>query len=333
MSGQERSGGPAAVDTGTAPAGQVDRGPLALLYGVAVGDALGVPVEFLARDSFHVTGMRGWGTHQQPPGTWSDDTSLTLALADVMGPDGVDAAALARAFVAWHDHAAYTAGGVVFDIGNATAAAIARLRRGAKPERAGGTGDFDNGNGSLMRVAPLAFALSAVADPAERLAMVRLVSSLTHAHDCSVTACFWYVEMCSRLRAGLAPREAYAALCRAAAGALAPFRRKRFDRLLGGDIADLPRDAIRSSGYVVDTLEAAFWCLLTTESYREAVLTAVNLGDDTDTTGAVTGAMAALAWGRGSIPAEWLEALQGRDVIEAVGARLSARMEGRTCLC
>ena len=134
----------------------------AQLLGVAVGDALGVPVEFRARGSFHVDGMLGHGTHDQPAGTWSDDTSLTLALADALADalahplagDAVSLSRLARNCVAWQDKGAFTAHGQAFDIGNATARAIGRLKRGVRPEQAGGREERDNGNGSLMRVAP-----------------------------------------------------------------------------------------------------------------------------------------------------------------------------------
>jgi ADP-ribosylglycohydrolase len=100
-----------------------------LLFGVAVGDALGVPVEFQQRGSFNVTGMRGYGAHNQPPGTWSDDTSLTLCLADLLA-HGFDPDDIARNFIRWHDEGAFTAHGAVFDIGISTAKAISRLKAG-----------------------------------------------------------------------------------------------------------------------------------------------------------------------------------------------------------
>ena len=290
----------------------------ALLLGVAVGDALGVPVEFLARGSFHVDAMRGHGTHDQPAGTWSDDTSLTLALADAMEGDAVSLPRLAQNFIAWHDRGAFTPRGVVFDIGNATDRAISRLRRGVPPERAGGAEEGDNGNGSLMRVAPLVFIMEGKS-PEERFRLIQAVSSVTHAHAWSVTACFIFLELLRKLLAGAAKEEAYAELREELAappsfldsGALTKFR-----RILKEDIRALPENAIHSSGFVVDTLEAAFWCFLTTPAYKDAVLTAVNLGEDTDTTAAVTGALAATAYGMEAIPEEWLARLQGKEQID-----------------
>ncbi|MBD5539486.1 MAG: ADP-ribosylglycohydrolase family protein [Desulfovibrio sp.] len=297
----------------------------ALLLGVAVGDALGVPVEFRARGSFHVDGMRGHGTHDQPAGTWSDDTSLTLALADAIAGDAVSLPRLARNFIAWHDAAAFTPHGAVFDVGNATARAIGRLRRGTAPELAGGTEERDNGNGSLMRVAPLVFLLAG-RGPEERFRIIKAVSSVTHAHAWSVTACFIFLEVLRKLTAGIPKEKAYAELREDLAtppSFLDAAALEKFRRILREDIRDLPEADIRSSGFVVDTLEAALWSFLTTDTYRDAVLRAVNLGEDTDTTGAVTGALAAMAYGLDAIPEEWLARLQAREQILRMADRLA----------
>lgn len=306
---------------------KADDRPLALILGVAVGDALGVPVEFKKRSTFHVTGMQGYGTHHQPPGTWSDDTSLTLALADNLLADGdrPDLECIAWGFTEWYDKAAYTPYGKVFDVGNATAAAIKRLKKGVAPEKAGGADERDNGNGSLMWVAPLAFYMFGIRDAEERFRIVRDVSSLTHAHEWSVAACYIYVEMLNKLRMGRKKKAAYAELREDFARGV-PFISKatlaKFVRILENDISLLPEEDIRSSGFVIDTLEAALWCFLTTDNYKDAVLKAVNLGEDTDTSGAVTGALAGLAYGLGSIPREWLDQLAGREEIQRIAIRM-----------
>ena len=306
---------------------KADDRPLALILGVAVGDALGVPVEFKKRGTFHVTSMQGYGTHHQPPGTWSDDTSLTLALADNLLADGYrpDLECIAWGFTEWYDKAAYTPYGKVFDVGNATAAAIKRLKKGVAPEKAGGADERDNGNGSLMRVAPLAFYMFGIRDAEERFRIVRDVSSITHAHEWSVAACYIYVEMLNKLRMGRKKKAAYAELREDFARGV-PFISKttlaKFVRILENDISLLPEEDIRSSGFVIDTLEAALWCFLTTDNYKDAVLKAVNLGEDTDTTGAVTGALAGLAYGLGSIPREWLDQLAGREEIQRIAIRM-----------
>lgn len=295
----------------------------AVLLGVAVGDALGVPVEFKARGGFHVADMQGYGTHHQPPGTWSDDTSLTLALADSLSR-GCDMRDIARNFVRWHDEAAFTAHDEVFDIGMATAKAIRRIKSGVAPERAGGAEENDNGNGSLMRIAPLVFYL-ADKPHEERFRLTQAVSSLTHAHAWSVMACCIYLEMLGKLLAGTEKDAAYADLRdefrsgHPAVGGDAP---AKFDRILKADIRALPKRDIRSGGFVIDTLEAALWCFLTTDNYQDAVLKAVNLGGDTDTTAAVTGALAGLAYGLASIPAIWLEQVARHTAIRRIAAAM-----------
>jgi ADP-ribosylglycohydrolase len=282
----------------------------ALLLGLAVGDALGVPVEFRPRGSFRVSGMQGYGTHNQPPGTWSDDTSLALCLCDSL-TRGFDLDDIARNFIKWRDQGAFTARGDVFDIGGTTARAIAGLKAGVRPAEAGGRGERDNGNGSLMRIAPLVFYLKGKPLP-ERFQAAQAVSSLTHAHPISVAACFIYLEYLLKLLDGIGKRKAYARLqfdfqknCSFIDGQTL----NRFARILQDDISALPESAIRSGGFVVDTLEAALWCFLNTENYAAAVLRAVNLGDDSDTTGAVTGALAGLTYGPEDIPEAWRQGI------------------------
>lgn len=251
------------------------------VYGQAVGDALGVPYEFMARGAFSCTGMTGHGAHGQPAGTWSDDTSMALAICDSYRELGrIDVGDIRARFLAWYREDAYTCD-ALFDIGNATATAL-RLGHGLSGER-------DNGNGSLMRTVPLAFT-SATDDE------VRAVSAITHAHPTSAEACVRMVHVAHELIAGEAPGDV-AAAC--------------------GVDADKPRSEVRSGGYVLHTFDAALWCLANTSSYADCVLAAVNLGDDTDTTAAVVGALAGIVYGADAIPGEWLAALHGKDVIEA----------------
>lgn len=265
------------------------------VYGVAVGDALGVPAEFRARDTYRVDGMVGFGTYDKPAGTYSDDTSLTLATANsIRICNGIDADDMRERYRAWLFDGAYVVDGKVFDVGNTTREA---LERGCGLE-----GVRSNGNGSLMRIAPLAF-VDGVTDE-----QIEAVSAITHAHEIAKRACVVYVRLAQRLCAGVPVGEAIGGI--PACGASEPFA--RLPR-----IGALSRDDIRSTGYVVDTLEAALWCLATTESFEEAVLTAVNLGEDTDTIGAVTGGLAGIVYGYGSIPREWIGALRGRGILEA----------------
>jgi ADP-ribosyl-[dinitrogen reductase] hydrolase len=300
-----------------------------VLFGVAVGDALGVPVEFRSREEIRrdpVTDMRGYGTYNLPPGTFSDDSSLTFCLAEALA-GGYDLHAIARNFVKWKEDNYWTARGVMFDIGIATSQAINRLSAGVRPDLAGGTGENSNGNGSLMRIAPLLFYIRGM--PAgRRFEITREVSSLTHGHIRSVIACHYYLEFARLLFEGVRMFEAYRILQETIpefleSMAVDPAEIALFSRLLQGNIHELPEDAIRSTGYVLHTLEASVWCLLTTGSYRDAVLRAVNLGSDTDTTGAVTGALAGLYYGFDSIPAAWRQQLARHNDIEDLAERLA----------
>ena len=251
------------------------------IYGLAVGDALGVPYEFRPRGSFTCTGMVGHGTHDQPAGTWSDDTSMTLATCDSIRACGrVDTGDMLSRFRAWIDDGAYAIDGVVFDYGNTTARALAA--------GTGCAGERDNGNGSLMRIAPLAFT-DATDDE------VRAVSAITHAHPVSAETCVEMVRVMRALAAGASPAEAVP------------------DCEVHNAASEKDQG---SGGFVRDTYCAALWCLVVSGSYEECVLRAVNLGDDTDTTAAVAGALAGIAYGADAIPATWMEVLRGRDIIE-----------------
>lgn len=263
------------------------------VYGAAVGDALGVPYEFRRRGEFACTGMVGGGAHDQLAGTWSDDTSLLLATCDSLRECGgkVRVDDLRRRFCDWMRDGRYTPDGFCFGIGNTTAKALAE-----------GKGCVDvrsNGNGSLMRIAPLVFADASDRDVAE-------ASAVTHAHSVSVDACVAFVHTARDLAAGVPAREAVER--NAPEG-------EEFSRV--GRAGELRRCEVESSGYVVHTLEASLWCLLNTDDYAACALAAVNLGDDSDTTACVAGALAGIVYGAESIPQEWLAALRRKDLIEA----------------
>ena len=302
-----------------------------ILLGVATGDALGVPVEFRQRallKASPVTDMTGYGTYNLPPGNWSDDASLTLCLAEALTV-GPDLDLIAKHFMSWLYDNYWTAPGYVFDVGIATSKAIGRLRQGIRPDLAGGFDVQENGNGSLMRILPL-LVYTYDLPVAERYSVIKDVSSITHGHVRSVIACFYYLELAQLLvetgdkeESYLRVRETVPAHLHALS--INPGEIALFNRLLNEDIALQPEAGISSTGYVLHTLEAAVWCLMTTSSYSEAVLKAVNLGEDTDTTGAVTGGLAALLYGADSIPAPWLEVLARRNDIEDLATRLAEK--------
>ena len=299
-----------------------------ILFGVAIGDALGVPVEFKSREEISqqpVTDMIGYGTHNKPAGTFSDDSSLNFCLAEAIA-SGFSLEGTARNFINWRYDNYWTADNEVFDIGITTQRAIDRLVKGTPPQHAGDFEEESNGNGSLMRILPL---LVYIKDKptVTRYDLIKQVSSMTHGHARSVIACFYYLEFALGLLDGEEKFVVYNRLQKDVAEYLRSINMSRdetslFDRLLIDRIDMIPENQIRSSGYVLHTLEASIWCLLNTDNYKDAVLKAVNLGQDTDTTSAVTGGLAGLLYGHDSIPQHWLSQLARKDDIEDLSVRM-----------
>ncbi|MCU0392992.1 MAG: ADP-ribosylglycohydrolase family protein [Thermoflexibacter sp.] len=307
------------------------------LIGLVVGDALGVPVEFKSRDYLKINPVRdmfGFGTYQQPAGTWSDDSSLAFCLADALC-SGYDLQAIADWFVAWYDEKAWTPHGQVFDIGISTSAAINKLKKGVSYTLSGGNDESSNGNGSLMRILPLVFYIKN--EPIERrYQMIKEVSSITHAHIRSVLSCFIYVEYALLLLQGKDKWEAYKKMQDIVNhfiknNAIASETEiNQFHRILENPINDyevMPiyqckESEVYSSGYVIYTLEASFWCLLKHENYPDTVLAAVNLGEDTDTTAAVVGGLAGILYGIDNIPEKWISQLARKEAIFDLAERL-----------
>jgi ADP-ribosyl-[dinitrogen reductase] hydrolase len=301
------------------------------ILGLAVGDALGVPVEFKSRAALKrspVTRMLGYGTHHQPEGTWSDDSSLTFCLIESLC-NGFDMSDIGHRFVRWLDENYWTPHGRVFDVGIATSQAISRLRSGVDPVEAGGTDEYSNGNGSLMRILPVAlyFADSGIE---EMLDATHKVSCLTHAHPRSQMACGFYNLMVVELLKVGSPVESYLRAVDLATNVynVSPFSEElsHFSKIFGRQIHEETESAIQSSGYVIHTLEASIWAFLRSASFAEAVLTAVNLGGDTDTTGAVTGGLAGVYYGLESIPEEWINALAKYSEILELGEKLCRKI-------
>lgn len=254
------------------------------IYGLAVGDALGVPYEFCRRNTFECTGMADGGTHGQPAGTWSDDTSMALCIcSSVKRLAYIDFADIADRFHRWLQDGEFTCDGHVFDAGMTCRKAITT----GVPVKS-----YDGcGNGSLMRTAPLA--MIDYAEPYH----IREISAITHAHPVAEWAC---VALCDMLRT--------------IRNVGTPAKCDLWRRY--GYIASRPVEAIKSDGYCEHTLEAALWCFLNTLSYADCVLAAVNLGYDTDTTAAVAGALAGVYYGFDAIPPKWIGQLRGKAVID-----------------
>ena len=302
------------------------------IYGLIIGDAMGVPVEFTSREDRKktpITDMTGYGTYNQPEGTWSDDSSMVLAtLASIRDRGRIDYKDIMDRFHNWCMYGAYTPFDNVFDIGVATSRAIMKYSNGAKPLESGGETEWDNGNGSLMRILPICLYIfeeqskSNLSDN-EAIDIIHNCSALTHAHLRSKMACGIYYflvkavieidgEITERLQIGIDNAFRYYRLNTGA-------EISSYNRIISlFEFKDIPEENIKSTGYVVDTLEAALWCLLNTSSYREAILKAVNLGNDTDTIAAVTGGVAGIFYGYENIPDKWKSKIQRKDLIESL---------------
>ncbi|QIY92753.1 ADP-ribosylglycohydrolase family protein [Chryseobacterium gallinarum] len=303
------------------------------ILGVCIGDALGVPVEFKTREDLKrnpVTKMLEYMSWNQPKGTWSDDSSLTLCLAEEL-TKGYDLEKIGQSFVKWYKYGHWTAHGKLFDIGGTTRHAIARLVKGESARLSGDIFEEDNGNGSLMRILPLAFYLRKEEDIQKVYKTVQEVSAITHGHFRSVFACFIYVVFAIQLINGKSKKEAYTltqqlVLEYSDFQGFNPKEIELFYRVLKNDISRYSEEEIRSGGYVLHSLEASLWCFLNSGDFSEAVLKAVNLGEDTDTTGAITGGLAGIYYGFENIPQEWIGELVRKGDIGQLCDKLQQKL-------
>jgi ADP-ribosyl-[dinitrogen reductase] hydrolase len=292
-----------------------------MFYGLAIGDALGAAVEFREKDTFPlVTGYRGFGPHGLEAGQWTDDTSMALALADSIAHGWSKKDQLER-YLQWRQNGKYSVTGELFDIGNTTRHAIDNF------ERTGDlTADDDiaaSGNGSIMRLAPVVIKyypdvqlnllncleLHTSADKMlEFITKVRESSETTHASPLCVDSCIYMAVVSAALLLG-------------------EDREKVLSRdwwiLQGIGLHNRVHDIVGNndkepvgSGFVVDSLHAALWAFKTSFSFEEAVLKAVNLGDDSDTTGAVCGQFAGAYWGYSGIPGHLIDGLDKKEIID-----------------
>lgn len=297
------------------------------LWGSLVGDALGVPVEFKDRATLRihpVDSMREYGTHHQPRGSWSDDGALILCTTESLLKSEFDLADMGDRFVRWMKEGLWTANGNVFDVGVATTAALTKIADGTPVEQAGGDDEYSNGNGSLMRILPVAlrFASAPIALFANRL---EKASSITHRHIRSQMACVLYGLFVRQLLSGSPVRPALDSARAEFAGSYERSAElEHFRPLLEDDFVSIPEAEIISAGYVLHTLHASLWCLLTTSDLQACVLKAVNLGEDSDTTGCVAGGLAGVLYGVSQIPVEWIGALSRKEDLDCLFNQFAA---------
>ena len=305
------------------------------LLGLAVGDAMGVPLEFSIRKQLQdhpVCEMLGYGSHQVPAGCWSDDTTMTICEMESFSRLGNwDYRDIFQNFLSWVTQGAFTPMGKPFGVGRTCLGAIHRFNQGTEPAACGAVRPNENGNGALMRMLPVALFAWARGLPAEETKrLCDEVSALTHAHSISKMGCRLYVDFCRGILEGMSPGEALHFIRRQDYRGYGAEAAASYQRILGGGLEHLELAEIRSGGYVVDTLEAALWVLLRSSTYAETVISAINLGQDTDTIAAVAGSLAGIFYGVESIPPDWRNTLQRRPYLEEVASQFAAALEAQS---
>jgi len=285
------------------------------LLGLAVGDAVGTTLEFRARGTFApLTDMVGGGPFHLAPGQWTDDTSMALCLATSLVECGeFNARDQMERYCRWHESGYLSSTGRCFDIGNTVMAALRRYRQSGEPY-AGSSDPFTAGNGSIMRLAPIAICYY----PDEALACHYAAESsrATHAALECLDACRLLATILLRALGGASKEQI---LCGPAPAGLSA---SKIIAIAQGRYRDKAEAQIRGTGYVVESLEAALWCFWRADSFAAAILRAANLGDDADTTAAICGQVAGAYYGEEGIPLRWLKRLTLRDEIRDLADRL-----------
>lgn len=289
------------------------------LLALACGDAVGTTLEFQPRGSFEpLTDMVGGGPFELQPGQWTDDTSMAMCLAEsLVRCDGFDPRDQMNRYVNWYQHGYWSSTGSCFDIGVATRAALHSFLATGEP-LAGNPAASSAGNGSIMRLAPVVLRYAGTAELQD---MAVLSSRTTHAALECLEACRLLAVAIERALQG---QDKAAVLDLRAVAVSSP----RLGAIAAGGYRALPRERIRGSGYVVDSLEAALWCFARHDSVADMVLAAANLGDDADTTAAIVGQLAGAFHGAAGIPGHWLERLHEREAIQALADALLERHGG-----
>ena len=301
-----------------------------LLVGFATADAMGVPVEGFPREKLRndpVTNMREFGSWNQPAGTWSDDTTMTIAtMESITRLKKINYDDIMRNFVKWYKNGEFTVSGL-FDIGITTSQAVSNFIHGTPAVECGGKDIHSNGNGSLMRMVPIALYLHRHYSnnfDTEAMKVIHKMSALTHGHPISQMCCGFYCLIAAEL---LENKPITTAVTDGLSKGANFYKKipkvavavdKYFGRLLDEKFINLPEIAIESSGYVLHSLEAAIWCLLNTNDYRSLILKAVNLGRDTDTIGAIASGLGGLVYSFEDLPMEWISKLRKKEYLEKI---------------
>lgn len=286
------------------------------LLGLAIGDALGAPVEFKKRGSFRpVKDMQSGGVFNLPAGYWTDDTSMALCLAtSLIECQGFDAYDQMLRYCEWKDEGYLSSTGKCFDIGIATSLALSHFKKTGNPFNSS-TDPKKAGNGCLMRLAPVALYFYTDLNLTKKMAIDS--ARTTHAAPECLEASQLFSAM---LHLALNGASKFDVVLQHGCTQL---NSAGLQAIANGDYFIKTENQIIGSGYVVESLEAALWCFYTSDNFEEAVLKAVNLGDDADTTAAICGQLAGAFYGESAIPAHWLNALHQRKMIADLAEKLT----------
>ena len=283
-----------------------------LLMGLAVGDAVGTTLEFQARDSSHIYDMVGGGPFNLKAGEWTDDTSMALCLAETyIEKNCCDMDFFREKLISWYKTGHNSSNGVCFDIGNTTRYALEQVIKHG-PDWLGNNSPETAGNAALIRHAPVAIFRRKSFIDGWRDASIQSMS--THCAPESIDGCRYFNTILHYLLNGYGKNEAFA-----------PHKMSLLVRLLiinAGEYKEKHRDQIRSSGYVIDTLEAALWAVWHTDNFKDAILLAANLADDADSVAATAGQLAGALYGLSGIPAEWVDKIVEKDRILSMAKEL-----------
>lgn len=304
------------------------------LLGVAIGDAVGVPFEFSSREKMEsnpATEMVGFGTYNQPMGTWSDDSSMTFCLAESL-LKGYDLKDISEKFIQWKHNAYWSARGEVFDIGITTSIALERLKliendnlEALKNLKNSGD-ERDNGNGSLMRIIPLLFYIKGK-PITEQFEIIWEVSALTHRHIRAAMSCMIYLKLAEKLLQNKEKEIAYSEMRNEISNFwdeinFSASEREHFKKVIQNDIRETCINNLKSGGYVIEVLESSIWFFLKKETFKDTILSIINLGQDTDTAAAIAGGLAGIYYGEKGIPKNWVSAIARKEAIIELGNQL-----------
>ena len=302
------------------------------IIGHAIGDAMGVPVEFKDRESLMYNPVKDMRrSYAGDKGTWSDDTSMEIATIDsYINNNGWNYDDIMINFGDWINDARYTARGNTFDVGRTCLTAIRYYLQKGTPALESGLDDINsNGNGSLMRILPVAYyCFYKKLNNLDIYEIVKNISSLTHRHEISILGCYIYVLYVIKLLQEKDKYSAYNMIKIEDYSMFSEESKECYKRILKEDLNNLNVDDIKSSGYVVDTLEASMWVLLKAKDYKESIIGSVNLGGDTDTIGAITGSMAGIIYGYDTFPEDWINSLARREYIEELCDKFELLLRG-----